>query len=426
LKAKPSYRTHMPKDDDILLEHSAKLVDSDGDGVSDVQERLDGTDPGDASDSIRQADLKPDLGDIRGDLDRVTLEREVAFDPTANMPEGMSIDSGLKGLTNLDGTDLKSGVNHFGIGEDSILVGHLGENSPLGMERDPLTPGPKLGSANDDGWQGDPPPEGTDLNYRAPNNDLVGLGEGGPISSLAADIAGKFGRDVNEAIKMAKDYAHVPEAMYERFMQEVTKPSVTPAPPKGSIDPDADPGYVGTIGTGSIPVDIDGPRVVEGYGTLHIEGDEPPPKDIDLVTDGGDGSVDTIDGSGTPRGAPDAPVIHTINPDLGVVKPPVSSPPPSGGGGIYDLGLVGTSNAASAATSSDAGATAVNRFATEYLADDSLEAPSHDLAGAGLGADLGADLAPQHEDFQSAVQEDPGATPPDGFAGLDGDDPFDP
>ncbi|MEP7202341.1 MAG: hypothetical protein ABI894_07020, partial [Ilumatobacteraceae bacterium] len=186
---------------------------------------------------------------------------------------------------------------------------------------------------------------------------------------------------------------------------------------------------------------IDGPRVVEGAGgTSHIEVDSPPPTKFDLVTDGGDGSVDTSTPLGAVRGAPDAPVIHTINPDAGVVQPPVSGPPPGGGGGGGgdDFGLLGVASAATAASADspgdpaislagsgeseigsvapsapDDGDTAVHKFATEYLADDSLS------------ADLNADLAPQHDQFQLPALEDPSASPPDDFAGLDGDDPLD-
>ena len=75
--------------------------------------------------------------DVRGDLNRHTLERETAFDRGANIPAGQSLDTGLGGLTNVDGTKLSTGPNHFGVGNDPLL--HGGDaHSPLNVSRDPL------------------------------------------------------------------------------------------------------------------------------------------------------------------------------------------------------------------------------------------------------------------------------------------------
>ena len=292
----------MPKDDDILLGGAAKLTDSDGDGVSDAQEQLDGTDPGDAADNIRRADLKPDL-DVRGDLDRVTLEREVAFDPAANMPEGMSVDSGLKGLTNVDGSPLSSGADHFGIGEDSLLTGRLGANSPLDMLRDPAGGG-------GDGPKGQPP-AGADLGSRGPNWDLVG-GEA-DTKPDEFELPGAIKPVDTPPPPMADPPAPPPDAERE--------PPPPPKPDGEDPDPDPEPGPVplrtdpdaggdsGVGGAGGTPlVIIDGPRFVEGAGgTPKIEGDTPPIKYRDLVTDGGDGSVDTSTTTGHDSRRPGRP-----------------------------------------------------------------------------------------------------------------------
>ena len=161
----------MAKDDEILMGDPVALTtdsDSDGDGVGDMQERLEGTDPRDASDHlVLDPKLNPGAGDPRGDLDPATLEREVGFDPTALMPEGMSVESGLAGLKNVDGSDLSTGTNRYGIGEDDILDGRLGANSPRDVQRDPLASakGTESGSG---------PPPGAALGSRAPNWDLVG------------------------------------------------------------------------------------------------------------------------------------------------------------------------------------------------------------------------------------------------------------
>ena len=421
----------MPRGDDILLGAAAPLTtDSDGDGISDAQERLDGTDPGDAADSIRRdAEMKPDLADVRGDLDRATLEREVGFDPAANMPGGMSVDSGLKGLTNLDGTDLPTGANHFGIGEDSLLTGRLGANSPLDMLKDPAVGG--------DGSKAGPP--GAELGPRGPN--LVG---GEAEAPDEYELPGAIQPSETPPPPMSDPPAPPPEEDREPPpppKPDGEDPDPVPNPTPLRTDPDAGGNGGVSVAGGTPVVIIDGPRVVEGAGgTPHIDADSPPPKEIDLVTDGGDGTVDTSTTSGAVRGAPAAPVVHTINPDAGVVQPPVGSPPPGGGGGWGDddFGLLGVTSAATAASAEapsgpvislagsggsgigsvapsapDDGVTAVNRFATEYLADDSLS------------TDLSPDLAPQHDQFQSPALADFSAGPLDDCAGPDGDDPLD-
>ncbi len=73
----------------------------------------------------------------------------------------------------------------------------------------------------------------------------------------------------------------------------------------------------------------------------------------------------------------------------------------------------------------DAGAAAVDTFATEYLRDASLDAPAPDFVAAGLTADLGADLVPVPDDFDSRSQDDLGAESPDEFATLGRDDDLD-
>src|SRR5688500_14808954 len=118
------------RDEDVLLGtlDAALDGDSDGDGVGDLQERADGTDPDDASDRLRsEPELDPTLtsDDPRGDLGRATLEPEI-LDPRAATPEGMSVDTALVGMTNLDGSPISMGPDHDGVGEESILEGRLG------------------------------------------------------------------------------------------------------------------------------------------------------------------------------------------------------------------------------------------------------------------------------------------------------------
>ena len=402
----------MPEGDEILMGATVvRSSDSDGDGVSDAQERLEGTDPGDASDHLRlDPTLNPDVADPR-----VTLERETAFDPTANMPEGMSVESGLKGLTNLDGTSLSTGTDRLGVGADSLLAGRLGANSPLDMLKD-------LGGGS--GQTGTGGPAGAGLGSRGPNWDLLsGAGDTQPDEF---ELPGAIKPSETPPPPMSDPPPPPPEAERE-----------PPPPPKpDGVDPDPDPGptplqtdpdaagSVGVGGGGGVPLDIDGPRVVEGYGGApQIEGDAPPVRYIDLVTDGGDKSVDAGT-AGVGRGPSDAPVVHTINPDSGVTQPPIVDPPGGGGGGGDDFGLYGSSSAATASTAE--APDAVDQFAKEYLQDASIAAPTNDFAAAGLTADLGDDLVSVPDDLGFGRPDDFDGDSPEAFIGPDTDGALDP
>src|SRR4051812_21544347 len=107
----------MPRNDDILLDTSAfdDNRDSDGDGVSDSKERAEGTNPNDASDHL---EIDPKLDPTGAHqptkgLDPTALERDTHFNKGAHMPTDHSMDTGLTGLTNLDGTKLASGPRHM-------------------------------------------------------------------------------------------------------------------------------------------------------------------------------------------------------------------------------------------------------------------------------------------------------------------------
>ena len=478
-------------DDDILLGDPVAAArashDSDGDGVSDLQERLEGTDPDDASDHLqRDPTIAPrEDGDPRGDLDRASLERETVFDPIALIPEGMSVDTGLTGLKNLDGSDLPTGPDHDGLGEDALLEGRIGANSPLDMERDPLAAnGGAPSGTQPSGGHGGAPPEDADLSFNAPNPDLYG--------GYANDVAHAAGTLARDAVNYVKDVAATPGRLYDNFVQSYTEPLETPEPPAAdppgppppppppapwqdggtkSTDPDADPA-AGTA-TGEdvarlVAVGRGDTDFVEGYGGgPEIEDDAPPVRYGDLVTDPGEESGGT--GATTTdalSGAPDAPVINTINPDSGIVRPPTGGSPPGGDGGD-NTGLTGESNPATAVVAddpgapgmtevgsgggsgiqstvadsaddvlgtpppvdipadapppaevADPGASAVDAFATKYLEDASLTAP--DLVADGLSADLGADPAPVVDDV---VIDDVALLDPDGADLLEGSIP---
>jgi hypothetical protein len=160
--------------------------------------------------------------------------------------------------------------------------------------------------------------------------------------------------------------------------------------------------------------------VVHGGNTKPVDGaggppevpDAPPADKHDLIINKGDGGSDLVEI--TPlTGAPDAPVVHTMNPDSGVTPHPGSDAPPGGvpgdtgqpsfgsaaataseaapgGSGVSVVGSGGSGIQSVAPTAPDSGARAVDSFAAEYLSD-APAAP--DLVISGLAADLGGDLA---------------------------------
>lgn len=460
-------------EDELLLGSivpgSKEARDSDGDGVSDVEEELVGTDP-----NVAGPVLEPlDVIDPRADLERPDLEREVGFDPAAAMPEGKDIVTGLGGLTNLDGSDLGKGPNHHFDGEDELLAGHGSSNNPVDMQRDPFAttpaasapPSPRQGEGvasagggskteASGGGHGSTPPPGADLGSRAPDGGLVsGEADGG----TAPGFLDKAAKAVNDLFK-DKPEPPTPDAGTKRPAGDtpVSRPKSEAPPTPGSdkdyvTNPDADP--VGTAGTATSE-DIEAAiarhggedtRPMEGTGAgPGIDDDGPSANKRDLVTDPGDeGSIDSIDSTGTgglPGGSPDAPVVRPVNPGGGFVAPPGGPPPSGGGGGQGDGDLLGGSAAATAAPAdgdtgsgvaeispigsggggisstvespdADAGAAAVDSFATEYLEDASLDALSPDL-----GEDLtqvDGDLGPDIPDLGAAPLDDVAPPEPD-------------
>ncbi len=458
----------MAEGDDILLGDLGDLgarssaTDTDGDGVSDTQELLDGTDAGDASDYLlRNPKLTPD-DDPRADLDLATLEREVGFDSTTLTPEGMSVGSGLSGLTNLDGSALLTGSNQLAAalgdagltGPGSALDGRLGDNSLLGAQRDPLA------SASGDAGltgPGSGPPTGADLGLGAPNWGLVGNDD-----------------DFDDPYEYppAPDPGHTPppDAPPDAERDPVD-PDPDPYTPQVQTNPDAD------LGGGGVPVTVPGSEVSQPVnprdgGTPQIDPSDPPPRgsggrDPMIINPNPDADMGN---GGMPVVVPGSEVSKPVN--TGFDGPPSGGPPPSGGGGGDDIGLTSGSSAATASTAvgagapgissagsgggsgiqsaaiggddilgmtaapaiiipdvdraaapaiiipdvdraaapaiiipdvgraaADAGAAAVDTFAAEYLEDASLDPSTPDSIAAVLNADLAGDLAPMVDDF---------------------------
>lgn len=459
-------RGAMAEGDDILLGDlgsmgaRSKATDTDGDGVSDTQERLDGTDADDASDYLlRNPKLAPD-GDPRADLDLATLEREVGFDSTTLTPEGMSVGSGLSGLTNLDGSALLTGSNQTAAalgdskltGPGSAFDGRLGDNSLLGVQRDPLASA--SGEAGSTG-PGSGPPTGADLGLGAPDGGLV---------SNDDDFDDPY------EYPTAPDPGHTPppDAPPDAERDPVD-PDPDPYTPQVQTNPDAD------LGGGGVPVTVPGSEVSQPVnprdgGTPQIDSSGPPPRgsggrDPMIINPNPDSDMGN---GGMPIVVPGSEVSKPVN--TGFDGPPSGGPPPSGGGGGGggdDIGLASGSSAATASSAvgagapgissagsgggsgiqstaiggddilgmiaapaiiipdlgragADAGADAVDTFAAEYLEDASFD-PSTPDSIAVLDADLAGDLTPMVDEFEFARSSDLEAEAPDELATLDRD-----
>ena len=318
--------------------------DSDGDGVSDVQEGLDGTDANDALSSIRHDApvVRPGTDDPRGDLDPGSLEREATIDVAATNPTDISLEQSLP--TGLHGESLTA-VRHYGNADADRMMGtHLDQNSPLNMNRNPLGGGSSsAGPASGTGGLGTAPPAGAVLGSRAPNINLVGADL--PEYEDPPDSGGGV-------IDWVKDL-FTPEPKWEPGpLKEFVPPKEPAAPhvplppqrgpkmaPVGTVDPDAGGGGVGPDdGDGGIEraivlagADTD---FVRGSGAPKIEDDSPPPLARDLVTDRNpDGDGTEIDTSSVVAPLPGGGFTDGVNPDSGFVNPPVSSTGPQPGGG---------------------------------------------------------------------------------------------
>ena len=378
----------MSKQSDELLYGTGRGTgpDSDGDGVSDVQEGVDGTDPNDANSSIRHDQVISPVGGevVYGAVGGVVLERETIVDVAGSLPAGRSLEQGLG--TGLDGKPIDTSVNRHGVGEDQLLVGRgVDANSPLNMNRDPLASvaptGPATGpgagqavgkdtvggagqsSANKgfDGGSGQSgPPPGAELSGRAPNMGLV--------SGAADDQAKPF-----DESKHKGPFDEGPGSPKDKFKTESGK---TPgeqaeewkkktAPKDGGMtDPDA-PSDGGVLTEADIARAIavrDGATdFVEGHEGVQIE-DGPRPLKRDLVTDGGD--EDPTAGETGTMAPPGQEISKPVNPQDGL---PGSGPPPGpgpgGGDGGDNTGRQGASAFATAATdtgSSGAGSGVIN------------------------------------------------------------------
>lgn len=178
--------TRDPNDELFLGTQRAPARDTDGDGVSDAQESLDGTDPNDAADSIRHdqpvVGQSPDDSDPRGVLREVSLERETIVDVAGSIPAGQSLDQALP--TGLDGKPLPTGPNHYGNADAEKFLGGRGDdsNSPLNMSRDPAMGGaktkPEAGRDSTKDTLGREPGSGASTDAKGVGTGAAGGGQG--------------------------------------------------------------------------------------------------------------------------------------------------------------------------------------------------------------------------------------------------------
>jgi hypothetical protein len=116
-------------DTDDFLMGTVEIKDSDGDGVSDGQERLDGTDPDDAT-SYAAPELDAKLEENpETTLEYDRLEAQTMVDKDALAPDGVTIDSGL---TNLDGRTVDLDPDHGDVDGSGFDV-DTNRLDPLGM-----------------------------------------------------------------------------------------------------------------------------------------------------------------------------------------------------------------------------------------------------------------------------------------------------
>ncbi len=367
--------------DELLFgAESTRARDTDGDGVSDVQESLDGTDPNDADSKIRHD--RPVLDPTGNNGPRVgiegtILERETIIDVAGSTPEGHSLEQTLG--TGLDGKPIGKSPNDLGYGDgDKLLEGRgTDPNSPLNMHRNPLTgntaakppegrdatkdtlgreAGPGAGGNQvSDSGSGSTPPPGADLSFRAPHTDQISGTDGGTEDKSTLDAV----------IDWLIPTTPTPDAGTVR--PDGDKPVPKPAPKKPVVpggpddyltNPDADTG-------GGVVTDeqIERAIVLQGTDTdfvpgagTQIDADSPPKRPIDLVTDGGDEDpgAGESDGTVTP---PDQQISRPVNPQDGLPGgglPPGSGTGNGGGDGGDNTGRDGFSSAATAATNTGA------------------------------------------------------------------------
>lgn len=365
---------------------STRTRDTDGDGVSDAQESLDGTDPNDADSKIRRDEptLNPiDDDDPRVGVEGTILERETIVDVLGSVPAGKSLDQTLG--TGLDGKPIGKSPNDLGYGDgDKLLEGRATDpNSPLNMDRNPLTgnttakpvegrdatkdtlgreAGPGVGGDQKIG-SGSPstPPPDADLNFNAPRNDLVSAPKLQPFDESKHKGPNVDPKEVPKT--PLKDADAEPPSWFDKKVEEVKQlvgggtgnvlDNAGEAGNKKKYDTgEGDSGGVVTEDQIERAIVLQGADTdfVPGAGT-HIDGSAPPKRPGDLVTDPGDedpGAGDTGTGTVTPPGGE---ISKPVNP---LDNLPGGGHSPGSDYGGDNTGRDGFSSAATAAANTGA------------------------------------------------------------------------
>lgn len=408
--------------------------------------------------------------DPRGDLRPATLEHTTIVDVTSGAPAGFSAEQTLP--TNLDGTQVRSGPNHYGIGDNTPLGEHAGgANSVADVQRDPTeanrAAGPKAGH---DAL--------TDTLGRAPgpSTGTIGGNRGAPVALYFAsdsppppgeELSGSadpdhnmslFSNDNLRALAGVKpaETTTKKETPEEKFKRESASPAQKDAAELAAWekknagkmeDPDAGGGTVvltPVVVARVVGVHGGATDVVQDFDGPQIEGDAPPKQAIDFVRDPIERESTThID---TPLTAPPGVEIsHTFNNDGGfdLGRAPSPGPQTGGGDGVGSGNYAHSSDAATAADSSSSDANSVtvvdsasSGAGIHTVADDvtGMTAPSGpNDAVADTGTEQGSttpvtDVPPVDDSSMaldhltvsmSATDASPFDSPSESFSGLD-------
>ena len=398
----------MSDTNEVLVEGKRKARDSDGDGVSDVQEGLDGTDPNSAPSRHsaqpvellepvgpqpeRLPEIDPSLGPTSGrpvvGPGGVVLERETVVDVKSTVPAGHTIDQALP--TGLDGKPLPTGPKHnINADGDGLMAGRApDENSPLNMNRDVFAgtkpAGPASGrDATKDTLGRDPGPGGNEKSAgnSGPPPDMGPSGSADPSGPGGGDLVSskpKGGFEwkppptegskspPTEGSKLP-DFDKKEQSWMDKLKEEWNKAT---RPPEGdgldnlgTVKPKKkkDDYYDTGEGDGSAIITTEAIEAaivkagadtdfVEGHdGSPHIEGGLPPDKG-DLVSHKGDGTGTFEIAEKAPAVPPGGQISKPIDPQYAPPgPPPTGGPPGNGGTPINNGGLQGGSYSATAA-----------------------------------------------------------------------------